>query len=200
MGKASTIIFRYVNKWRLRCKRSSAATVLEKYVRMYLCKTRYRILVRERELNAIYIQNCAANTIITTFRRYINIKKKVKSENPDAIVKPPSSPVGLKLLLRKNAMQAERSQSSSSDAKENERKDGNEISSPFATKLLMRKHETQKGMEPISLDGNESDSLYQKSRTMLRNKEENPGAIVKSPSSPLGSKLLLRKNEMQAER
>ena len=64
----------------------------------------------------------------------------------------------------------------------------------------MRKHETQKNMEVISLDGNESDSLFQKSRTMLRNKEENPGAIVKSPSSPLGSKLLLRKNEMQAER
>ena len=78
--KASTIICRYVNKWRLRCKRSSAATVLEKYVRMYLCKTRYRILVRERELNAIYIQNCAANTIITTFRRYINIKKKLNQK------------------------------------------------------------------------------------------------------------------------
>ena len=90
-------------------------------------------------------------------------------------------------------MQAERLQSSSSDAKENERKDGNEISSPFATKLLMRKHVIQKDMEVISLDGNESDSLFQKSRTMLRNKEENPGAIVKSPSSPLGSKLLLRK-------
>merc|ERR1711991_203880 len=100
-----------------------------------------------------------------------------KEENPDAIVKPPSSPVGLKLLLRKNAMQAERLQSSSSDAKENERKDGNEISSPFATKLLMRKHETQKGMEVISLDGNESHFSFPKSKTMTHEKEENPDAI-----------------------
>ena len=97
-------------------------------------------------------------------------------------------------------MQAERSQSSSSNAKENERKDGNEISSPFATKLLMRKHETQKGMEVISLDGNESHFSFPKSKTMTHEKEENPDAIVKPPSSPVGLKLLLRKNAMQAER
>ena len=76
--KASTIICRHVHKWRLRCKRNSAATVIQKYVRIYLCKTRYSILVRERELNAIYVQNCAANTIIKTFRRYIKMKKKSK--------------------------------------------------------------------------------------------------------------------------
>ena len=95
-----------------------------------------------------------------------------KEENPGAILKSPSSPVGLKLLLRKNEMQAERSQSSSSNAKENERKVGNDVSSPFATKLLMRKHETQKNMEVISLDGNESDSLFQKSKTMLAKKKK----------------------------
>ena len=123
-----------------------------------------------------------------------------KEENPDAIVKPPSSPVGLKLLLRKNAMQAERLQSSSSDAKENERKDGNEISSPFATKLLMRKHETQKGMEVISLDGNESHFSFPKSKTMTHEKEENPDAIETTIFTSWVEATSSKKNAMQAER
>ena len=95
-----------------------------------------------------------------------------KEENPGAILKSPSSPLGSKLLLRKNEMQAERLQSSSSNAKENERKVGNDVSSPFATKLLMRKHETQKNMEVISLDGNESDSLFQKAKQCSTKKKK----------------------------
>ena len=80
-------------------------------------------------------------------------------ENPGAIIKSPSSPVGSRLLLRKNAMQAEQAQSSSLHTNE---WTWQALMYPrhFTTKLLMRKHDS-KEMDVISLDTNENDTLFQ---------------------------------------